>query len=146
MKYTICVRGTSSTGKSTTVITAHHLLDNSISEQEKHILPITQVEEDIKNEVLTYRGIKIGFRSFGDPGCWDEAIFMEMIEDGCEIIVCASRTKGGDRDNLVGFFDRNGYERIDVGTYENYNLYNELDLLSGKALVEIINYLIDNKH
>ena len=51
--------------------------------------------EDLK-AILYYRGVTIGLESQGDPKSRIVASIEEFVKKGCDIIMCACRTKGKD--------------------------------------------------
>ena len=51
-------------------------------------------------QMFDYNGHLIGIASEGDPGSCQKDNIYKMIEAGCEVIVCASRTKGRTTENV----------------------------------------------
>lgn len=67
--------------------------------------------------IIDYKGHLIGIASAGDPGSSQKDNIDKMIEAGCEVIVCASRTKGWTTDNVIKAARENGYRLLWTSHY-----------------------------
>lgn len=83
MKTIINVFGWADMGKSSSIRLLAEMLGADISGQ----------DWDIKCRI-DYKGHKVGIVSQGDPGYGQEKDIEQAIKDGCDVTVCASRTKG----------------------------------------------------
>jgi hypothetical protein len=86
----IAVYGASAVGKSTTIKKAYDLLK---AKYKTAVIDEIFVGVDIK-VVLTINGKKIGIESQGDPGSRLEDSLSLFVNSGCQIIICATRTRG----------------------------------------------------
>lgn len=66
---------------------------------------------DIK-AIATINGIKIGIESQGDPNSRLRQSLSEFIAEGCEIIICATRTRGDTVDAVNELFINHRYDII----------------------------------
>jgi len=96
--------------------------------------------------ILDYRNRKIGIASMGDPGSGQEEYLRRMVEEErCEIIVCASRTKGGTVDCVDRYARKYGYRLVWLSPFAGYGQINRnlLNDLSGDAVVRLIGNLLN---
>lgn len=103
-------------------------------------------EYDIKN-VFFYRDVKIGISSRGDFGEWVNEDLNYFIEQRCDIIVCASRTKGAGSGAVYAACKNAEYTLITVGPVYSYH-QNQIDLCKHNqaiSLKELVDSLIDNQ-
>lgn len=100
----ICFRGTGNRGKSETL--------KKILNEFFNIYLIPAKKRDFSLYFM-YKGKKIGICSYGD----DENSMLKFLkplkEAGCDIIICASRTKGKPFEFVEKEFDRKDIEDID---------------------------------
>lgn len=90
-KLVIANRGASEIGKSAAVKCVYNLLKKKGFETIKEIWQYKE-DADIK-AVFIINGVKVGVESQGDPGCDMEKTMEEFVNDGCEIIITACRTR-----------------------------------------------------
>ena len=91
MKRAIALKGVRNTGKSQTIRTVDELL--------RAKYPSARVEQEHRTKVelrvvLSVNGVKIGVESTGENIGRMKESFDLFVSLGCEIIVCATRTKG----------------------------------------------------
>ncbi len=90
MKKIFAVRGVANQGKSTTIKKTYQLL--------KKAYPNAVIEEIIIavdiTVVITINGVKIGIESQGDPGSRIFDSLKVFIKAGCNVILCATRSRG----------------------------------------------------
>ena len=78
-----------------------------------------------------YGGKIVGFVSQGDPNSIQKEWLEECVQNGCDVIVSACRSRGGTVDNIIGFAEKNGYESIFTTNYHHHGnpvLPNGVDL------------------
>ncbi len=91
-KLVIANVGKSCQGKSTSLKEVLlNLFENGAKELEG--VRIGSFEEDIKT-IVTYRGVKIGIESQGDPNSRIFDSLPDFVNKKCDIIICACRTFG----------------------------------------------------
>lgn len=93
-KLLIIDKGVEKTGKSTAVKEVIRMLTDVYK---LHLEPIYEDENFEKTDVacvFILNGVKIGIESCGDPGPRLPKTLKIFREKGCDIILCASRTKG----------------------------------------------------
>ena len=90
MKKTIlCLFGPANTGKTSTIRRVDELLQSYGAK----IVKILFEEGDFCKEYI-FRNHKVGILSLGDPGSAQSDYLEQLANDECEVIVCASRSKG----------------------------------------------------
>jgi len=89
-KAVIALRGVGDSGKSTTIKMVYSLL----SEECK--LQILEEYDGVVDQWVIFKlnGKKVGIESQGDPGSRLERTLRHFKDEGCDIIVCATRTRG----------------------------------------------------
>lgn len=104
MKAIICLYGTRCIGKTSAITWAYQKLANT------YAIPHETIKGDFC-AVLDFPCGKIGFVSMGDPGSSQKDCLDDLVQKDCNIIVCASRTKG---ETLCNVYDlqRMGYSLI----------------------------------
>lgn len=105
--------------------------------------------------IIDYKDHLIGIASAGDPGSSQKANIDKMIESGCEVIVCASRTRGRTTDNVLIAAREKGYRLIWTSHYSidkkslleiglNDEDIAKQNVLFGKIFAKNIKNLIDS--
>jgi len=95
-------------------------------------------------DTFTYRGAKIGIASQGDYfECIKWNLDKLILEEHCDIVVCASRTKGAGSDYIFESANESGYNLITVGPICSYSqefieLCKKQQALSLKALIDTL--------
>ena len=89
-----------------------------------------------------YKGKKIGFCSQGDPAPYNNqcSILEGLINEGCDIVVCASRTKGETVNLITRLFDEVIWvHNLCVEPYEgNEGVAEEMNILSAKSIIKLL--------
>lgn len=149
MRTIINVFGWASMGKSSSIRLLAEMLGADINGQ----------NFDIKCTV-DYKDRRIGIVSLGDPGYGQEKDIEKAIADGCEIIVCASRTKGETAHSVWGLAKQYGCNLIwtsvcwdDRQIAETNNVNNDvaavrhsiLNKVSAFDLLKLIDAIIENE-
>ena len=106
MKKTIlCLFGPANTGKTSSI----RRVDEILQSYGAKLVKILFEEYDFGKEYM-YRSHKIGILSLGDPGSTQPNYLEQLSDDECEVIVCASRSKGTTCEAVLKIADR--YDEI----------------------------------
>ena len=90
MKKTIlCLFGPANTGKTSSIMRVDEILQSYGAK----LVKILFEEYDFCKEYI-YRNHKVVILSLGDPGSAQSDYLEQLADDECEVIVCASRSKG----------------------------------------------------
>jgi len=109
-KLMLCLYGTEETGKTNTIVAAHRKFTERHPDAES-IPQFSEIEGgDILVTVKLKGGIAMGFGSGGDDPEQVKANLREFRKNNCDIIVCATRTRGGTVDAVGGRLG-SGYRR-----------------------------------
>jgi len=93
-KTIFALKGRAKVGKTSTIKIIYDLFKNNYeSATFNEIIFNTDIDPDIK-VIIAIDGIKIGIESQGDPYGRLKDSLTDFVENGCQIIICASRTKG----------------------------------------------------
>ncbi|OGJ90451.1 MAG: hypothetical protein A2268_03005 [Candidatus Raymondbacteria bacterium RifOxyA12_full_50_37] len=90
MKILIAVRGVANRGKSASIKKAYQLLKSKYSGANFEEIIF---KADIKI-IITVKGVKVGIESQGDPSSRLFESLKYFVEVGCQVIICATRTRG----------------------------------------------------
>lgn len=90
MKKVIALWGSGDSGKTSTLKIVHSEL---LKLSDSFLEEFRETGDDIR-DVLMINGIKIGIESQGDPGSRLEESLKIFKENGCELIICATRSRG----------------------------------------------------
>ena len=137
MKTIIYIWGNAGIGKSTIIRRVFDKLNVP------GLAPAEEQGDDIY-AILDYRNRKVGIVSMGDPGSGQNEYLRRMVEDEkCEIIVCASRTKGWTTECVDMYAQKHGYRLVWFSPFVGYGQIsrNLLNDLSSDAIVRLIDYL-----
>lgn len=89
--------------------------------------------------------IKIGIESKGDPNTQLKERLFELKESGCNIIICATRTKGDTVQAVRDLYS--DYRVVWLSNYSTYNADNEwlemLNNLQAQHLLELFETIIN---
>lgn len=91
MKKVIALRGVAKVGKSQTIRKAYDLLLVQYPSAQRGCLIIGKTDVRV---ILTIDGVRIGIESQGDPNGRLKASLDLFVQEGCQVIVCATRTSG----------------------------------------------------
>ena len=116
MKKTIlCVFGPANTGKTSTIRRVDEMLQSYGAKVVRELFE----ENDFAREYI-FRKHKIGILSLGDPGSSQTEHLEQLANDDCEIIVCASRSKGTTCD-AVSIIAKRNYDRYWISPLYEYD-------------------------
>lgn len=139
MKNILTIWGNKEQGKSTTI---------------KKIVPLFQahfpyaklrwIHKDYDIElIIELKDKKIGIESQGDPGSrLEESVSYLATEEKCDLIICASRTRGKTVDDIVRIAQENNYEIIWVNNYRSNSNHKALNEMSAEHIFQLILTLI----
>ncbi len=141
MKTIILIKGNSKSGKSEVIREVFKLLN--IGNTFK-VYIIDNI--DVKAEGI-YQNSKIGIESQGDPNSRQGQSLKEFANNNCDIIICASRTKGNTFENVIRISKQYNYQLITTSTfYNNFNkdlrIINVLNKEKANSTINIINSII----
>lgn len=111
MKTLLDVFGTANIGKSTAIKEAYFKLLKKANKNVDIQKARANFPGEIEGEVINYLGKKIGFLGYGDDGANRKKILI-LIELECDIIVCASRTKGASLYNVGDLAKQHDYQIV----------------------------------
>lgn len=64
-----------------------------------------------------YNNKLVGIESYGDPGSAQGETLDDFAAQGCEVIICASRTRGGTRNRVEQIASKFGYQLITTSNF-----------------------------
>ncbi len=108
-KLIINLRSWANAGKTTSLKKLYYLLTG------------VQCPDDEVKEIFVYRGCKVGITSLGDYREAVECRLNELIANQCDVIFCATRTKGGTANCLEQLAGEHGYKKIIIGSNWAYD-------------------------
>lgn len=142
MSKIIILKGTSNVGKTSTL---EVLIKKLLAKDAQLIFP--KKGSDISSFVICeFVGHKIGIITFGDPTSESDvkACLNQCVENDCDIIFAASRTRGNVYDILYHFAKTNGFATIETSPLYAWNYAvtgekpDKLNELFAKMLFNII--------
>lgn len=147
MKILLDVFGPTNKGKSTAIIDAFCKLSGK---DEKEYFDVNGYlkPKDIVGEVLSLNGKKIGFVSYGDDD-YNEHMLFNLADNECDVIVCASRTRGRSLDKVIEIANHHKYQIVYLSPFCYYNLSDNMEKLqgclkelNGNSIVNFINEVV----
>lgn len=128
----IAVWGKAGIGKTSTIRCVFDKLNVEGKVPDKTIGP------DICAIIKLNNGKKIGVASLGDP-CSDQPKWIDyLVENNCDVIVCACRTKGNTVDNVANLVNYN-YNMVWLSPFTSESLEKEiLNDISADAIIKLI--------
>lgn len=133
MKTIICLWGGAGIGKTSSIRVVWDRLN--ISNQP----PLHQSADDIC-AIVPFCNSTVGIASQGDPYSAQDEWLEELMNLGCEIIVCASRTKGSTVDAVEDVAQRGEYVTIWFSPFYSSDSVNTnvLNNLTADSVIELI--------
>lgn len=145
-KTIIAVYGTSESGKSRSIKQFAFNNVNDFLDMNGTIIAINPQNSDDIYGIIQQGNVLIGISSQGDPGTGLLGRLEELIHRGCEIIICATRTRGQtvwDVDNVARSSE---YNVIWFGNFlgrgDIYNR-NALNQVSGNGIQGVVDGIIN---
>ena len=143
MKIIIDVFGAASIGKTSSIKAAYAKLSGK---------DFTELQGDDIYETIHISGKLIGFASEGDPNSDQKENIKSLIDNGCDVIVCASRTKGETSRFVEEIANDNDYLLLKMSPITNIGwleiwgdeqiVINQLIEINGESIANLINKLI----
>lgn len=131
-KTVIAVWGTAGIGKTSTI---RRVFDKLNVEGKT---PDKTTESDICAIINLSNGKRLGIESLGDPGSEQPEWIDYLVENHCDVIVCACRTKGNTADTVANLVNYD-YDTIWVSPFTSKNLGEEaLNDISADAIIKLI--------
>ena len=131
-KTAIAVWGTAGIGKTSTV---RRVFDKLNVEGKA---PDKTTESDICASINLSNGKRLGIESLGDPGSEQPEWIDYLVENNCDVIVCACRTKGDTADTVANLVNYD-YDTIWVSPFTSENMGKEaLNDISADAIIKLI--------
>jgi hypothetical protein len=121
MKKLLCVWGASNYGKTSSIMEFDSLLNQSFGKNILQIHSLGNSPDDIRR-IYKIGKITIGIESQGDPNSRQKSSLTLFGKNNCDIIVCASRTKGETVANVCNFCKRNGYDLYWISTIHSSSI------------------------
>ena len=117
MKKTIlCLYGPTNVGKTSSIRRVDEKLQSYGAELEKELLD----KYDICKEYM-YRVYKVGILSLGDPDSDQPKYLDQLATDECDVIICASRSKGATCDAVSQVVSKYNYELYWISPLYEYD-------------------------
>lgn len=139
-KTVIALKGIGGQGKSETIKRLRNLIKSTYTHHVENIL----IDKGDVKVIIEIKGVKIGIESQGDPDSRQEKSISEFVSKNCDIIICASRTRGETVDTVFNT-KKDGYRVIWVTNYRSKEIsHSELNNLSAKHLLELINQIMSS--
>ena len=136
MKAMICFWGLSEIGKTPAIKTIWQNLKNGSNP------PLDTSSDDIC-DIVYLDGHKIGIESQGDPDSKQKEWIDELIKEECEIIICASRTKGSTVEVVESRAKDYGYDLIWLSPLSSTqsSLHPYLNSTTSESIIKLIKIL-----
>lgn len=117
MKKTIlCLFGPANTGKTSSI----RRVDEILQSYGAKLVKVLFDENDFGKEYL-FRDHKVGILSLGDPGSAQSEYLNQLAADECDVIICASRSKGATCVAVSQVVSQNNYELYWISPLYEYD-------------------------
>ena len=146
-KIVLAISNSSNKGKTSTLREIAKILIENFSP--KIILPKDSENQDVLNSiesggdfslVLNINGVMIGIESKGDPGTSLKTRLEQLVDMGCDVIICTCRTRGDTKNDVNAL--KNNYSIIFSSTYSSNDCSQELlNQLNKKKAIHLIDLL-----
>ena len=149
MKKLLCVWGAADYGKSYSIIEFDSLLNKNFDSNIQTIHSFGNLPYDIQR-IYKIGNFTIGIESQGDPNSRQKASLTLVGKNNCDIIICASRTKGDTVANVDNFCHRHGYDCFWLSTIYSPKTYKQsgtiLNQRNGQVLFDIVSDFMNGKY
>ncbi len=149
MKKLICIWGSSNYGKTSSIIEFDNILNRHYA---NNIVPIHSVGISPYDILRIYKigNITVGIESQGDPKSRQKSSLSLFGKNNCDIIICASRTRGDTVANVNNFCRRNGYDCFWISTLYSPKVHKQsrvqMNKRNGDNLFEIFTDLMNGRY
>ncbi|MES2649852.1 MAG: hypothetical protein V4717_23450 [Bacteroidota bacterium] len=140
-KTIIAIYGRSKEGKSETIKNIASIFEKQIAHATVNYL----INSGDILAIVTLGNIKIGLESQGDPNSRmiNDNTIQQLINMGCEIIVCASRTEGMTVAKVDDLASRNGFNTLWKSSYYTNGLnYGNVNMIAAEETIKLIQSII----
>ena len=147
-KCIICIFGNEDCGKTSSIVELHNLL---LHQGCLDVAPKRQ--SDDVYAVVEKSGIVIGISSIGDPNTDQKKLIEELINNGCDIIVCAARGYVNEKPiiNIDEIYEKNKktyncifLSNYSINDYDNHKeTAEQLSKLTAQGILDVIEYVIN---
>lgn len=149
MKKLVCVWGSANYGKTSAIIEFDRILNANYASNIQQIRSLGNSPDDIQR-IYRIGKLTIGIESQGDPNSRQKTSLTLFGKNKCDIIFCASRSKGGTVANVDNFCKRNGYDCFWISTLYSPKIYNKsgmkINQRNGENLFNIFTDLMNGKY
>lgn len=148
MKKLLCVWGSSNCGKTTAIIEFDKILNCNFKGNINCIYPPSSLRQP-PNDICRIYTIQynrqpyaIGIESQGDPNSRQHESLDLFLKNNCDIIICASRSRGETVFNVENFCSISQYDSFWISTLYSvpmYNSYkNQMNQRTGQIIFDIV--------
>lgn len=134
MKKVIAISGKSSVGKTSSVKELYSLLKQTYP---NHSLIKEIINSDIQI-IIEINQTKIGIESQGDPNCRLFKSLPLFVKHGCQIIICATRTRGKTKDAVKALKCEDYDVEFIEKTASSLNNYDEINKATAQEILSRI--------
>lgn len=149
MKKLLCVWGSANYGKTSSIIEFDKILNQNYSNQIIQVSSVGTYKDDIQR-IYKIGKVTVGIESQGDPNSRQKSSLSLFGKNNCDIIICASRSRGNTVANVDNFCKRNGYDCFWISTLYSPKLHNQYGLQinqrSGESIYNIFNDFMGGKY
>ena len=143
-KSAIAIYGPSTQGKSATI---REVFNQLISAFPNHTIHHSYDDGDI-TYIIEINGVKIGIESLGDPNGRLPESLQDFVDQKCDIIVCACRTRGKTVADVESLYDNHHYEIIWSTNHRSGSKVehqDQLNQMSANGIVELIKRIMNGQ-
>lgn len=141
MKTIIVNRGVGEQGKTTSIREVY----NALKQKYPQLIIHSELDNGDVKAIIEIDGVKIGIESQGDPYSRQGESLRNFVNEGCDIIVVACRTKGDTLNNVYDLEQKNGYRIIFAQHLINVSIKHHLNNLYAKEIVQIIDSILNHE-
>jgi len=141
-KIIIAVWGRGSVGKTTTIKEVYKMLLEKYKDSEEIYNKSAQVEIEV---VLRINGHLVGLVSKGDPGSGLDERLKILVTIGCEVIVCATRTRGNTEDYVNSYKPDYSIEWLEQAVEISGAEQRRMNTVRAKQIVRMISEVVEDR-
>lgn len=152
MKKLICVWGSAGYGKTSSIIELDKILNNQCTITNVVVSVGTYSDDICRVYEIQYGNQKytIGIESQGDPNSRQAASLQLFNQNNCNIIVCASRTRGQTVTNVDNFCHNHNYDLFWISTLYSIPMYGKVGAQmhhrTGQILFDILDDFMNHRY
>jgi hypothetical protein len=141
IKTVIVNRGVGEQGKTTSIKKVYRVLKQTYPQ----VIILSEFDDGDIRAIIEIGGVKIGIESQGDPYSRQGGSLRNFVNEGCDIIVVACRTKGDTLNNVYDLEHKHGYRIIFAQHLINASIKDYLNDLYAKEIVQMIDSILNNE-